>query len=127
MGLLSADIEALLKRLSAPGSGDSSAPAVANGPQSQSADQSRGTSIPSANTADAAVVTKAFPGIGDVASGIVDGSGEGGWGTEEVLEAVELKNTCPFQTRSRTNASGKRSSHFVLDDRGPRSEVHSKP
>ena len=40
-----------------------------------------------------------------------------------VLEAVEVKNTCPFQQVSWVTASGKRRTSYVLRDRGPRAEA----
>ena len=40
-----------------------------------------------------------------------------------VLEAVEVKNTCPFQQVAWVTASGKRRTSYVLIDRGPRSEA----
>ncbi len=39
------------------------------------------------------------------------------------LEAVEVKNTCPFQAVSWVTAAGKRRSSYVVQDRGPRDEV----
>ncbi len=39
------------------------------------------------------------------------------------LEAVEVKNTCPFQAVSWVTAAGKRRSSYVVQDRGPRAEV----
>jgi hypothetical protein len=42
-----------------------------------------------------------------------------------VLEAVEVKNTCPFQQVAWVTASGKRRTSYVLSDRGPRSEART--
>ena len=61
------------------------------------------------------MVRAAGPASADAA--IIGDAGAG------VLEAVEVKNTCPFQQVSWVTASGKRRTSYVLRDRGPRAEA----
>ena len=44
-----------------------------------------------------------------------------------MLEAVEVKNTCPFQAVTWVTAGGKRRTGYAVQDRGPRPEVRTEP
>lgn len=120
IGFLSADIEALLNRLSLSRSGGgSTASAGSTAPESER-QSPIAMPVGKAVAAETASGTRAEPQLESTADARDVADGGGG---SELLEAVELKNTCPFQMRTRVNGRGKRVTSFVLEDRGPRAQV----